>query len=58
MSIETVDTCANAAEAVALVRQRALETRFLPMAARPVPDHPGYLQGRIPVNVATGWLQH
>ena len=43
MSIETVDTRARAAAAVALVRQRAPETRFLPIAARPVPDHPGYL---------------
>ena len=42
MSIETVD--ARAAAAVALVRQRAPETRFLPIAARPVPDHPGYFQ--------------
>jgi hypothetical protein len=44
MSIETVDTCAHAAEAVALVRHRAPETRFLPVAAKPVPDHPGYFQ--------------
>ena len=44
MSIETVDTRARAAAAVALVRQRAPETRFLPIAARAVPDHPGYLQ--------------
>ena len=44
MSIETVDTPARAAAAVALVRQRATETRFLPIAARPVPDHPGYFQ--------------
>ena len=42
MSIETVD--AHAAAAVALVRHRAPETRFLPIAARPVPDHPGYFQ--------------
>ena len=42
MSIETVD--ARAAAAVALVRQRAPETRFLPIAARPVPEHPGYFQ--------------
>ena len=42
MSIETVDARARAAAAVALVRQRASETRFLPIAARPVPDHPGY----------------
>jgi hypothetical protein len=27
---------------VALVRHRAPETRFLPTAARPVPEHPGY----------------
>ena len=44
MSIETVDTRARAAAAVALVRHRAPETRFLPIAARPVPDHPGYFQ--------------
>jgi hypothetical protein len=44
MSIETVDARARAAAAVALVRQRAPETRFLPIAARPVPDHPGYFQ--------------
>ena len=44
MSIETVDTRARAAAAVALVRHRAPETRLLPIAARPVPDHPGYLQ--------------
>ena len=43
MSIETVDTRASAA-AVALVRHRAPETRFLPIAARPVPDHPRYFQ--------------
>jgi hypothetical protein len=30
--------------AVALVRHRAPETRFLPIVARPVPDHPGYFQ--------------
>ena len=44
MSIETAATHAHAAAAVALVRQRAPETRFLPIAARPVPDHPGYFQ--------------
>ena len=45
MSIDTVDTRADdAAAAVALVRQRASETRFLPIAARPVPDHPHYFQ--------------
>jgi hypothetical protein len=44
MSIETVDTRARTAAAVALVRQRAPETRFLPIAARSVPDHPGYFQ--------------
>ena len=44
MSIETVDTPAPTAAAVALVRRRAPETRFLPIAARPVPDHPGYFQ--------------
>ena len=44
MGIETVDTRARAAAAVALVRHRAPETRFLPSAARPVPDHPRYVQ--------------
>ena len=44
MSIETVDTRARAAAAVALVRHRAPETHFLPIAARPVPDHPGHFQ--------------
>jgi hypothetical protein len=44
MSIETVDTRARGAAAVALVRQRATETRFLPIAARPVPEHPGCFQ--------------
>ena len=44
MSIETGDPRARAAAAVALVRHRAPETRFLPIAARPVPDHPGYFQ--------------
>jgi hypothetical protein len=34
----------RAAAAVARVRHRATETRFLPIAARPVPDHPGYFQ--------------
>ena len=38
MSIETVDTRATAAAAVALVRHRAPETPFLPSAARPGPD--------------------
>ena len=41
MSIETVDTRARADAAVALVRHRAPETRLLPIAARPVPKHPG-----------------
>ena len=44
MSIATVDTRARAAAAVALVRHRAPETHFLPIAARPVPDHPGHFQ--------------
>jgi hypothetical protein len=42
MSIETGDTRDRAAAAVALVRHRAPETRFLPIAARPVPEYPGY----------------
>ena len=44
MSIETGDPRARAAAAVALVRHRAPETRFVPIAARPVPEHPGYFQ--------------
>ena len=44
MSIETVDPRARAAAAVARVRHRAPETRFLPIAARPVPEHPEYFQ--------------
>jgi hypothetical protein len=43
MSIETVDTRARAAAAVSLVRHRP-DTRFLPIAAGPVPDHPGHFQ--------------
>jgi hypothetical protein len=41
MSIETVATRASAAAAVARDRHRGPEPRFLPIAARPVPDHPG-----------------
>ena len=44
MSIETGDPRARAAAAVALVRHRAPETRFLLIAARPVPKHPGYVE--------------
>ena len=44
MSSETGDTRARAAAAGARVRHRAPETRFLPIAGRPVPDHPGYFQ--------------
>ena len=43
-TVDAFDTRARAAAAVALVRQRASETRFVPIAARPVPDHPGYFQ--------------
>jgi hypothetical protein len=41
MSPETGDARDRAAAAVALVRHRALETPFLPIAPRPVSDHPG-----------------
>ena len=44
MSIETGDPRTRAAAAVALVRHRAPDTRLLPIAARPVPDHPGHVQ--------------
>src|SRR6476659_922690 len=44
MSIETCDPRARVAAAVALVRHRGPETRFLLIAARPVPDHRGYFQ--------------
>lgn len=38
-------THADAADlAIALVREKAMETRLLPMAARPVPDHPEFQQ--------------
>ena len=54
MSIETLD--AHAAAAVALVRHRAPETRFLPIAARSVPDHPGYFQvNRVDRTLPGGW---
>ena len=43
MSIATGDPRARAAAAVALLGTRP-ETRFVPIAARPVPDHPGYFQ--------------
>jgi hypothetical protein len=39
-----VDVAENAELAITLVRQQAPETRLLPMAARPVPDHPEYQQ--------------
>ena len=44
MSIETGDPRDRAVAPVALVRHRAAETRFLPIAARPVPEHPEYFQ--------------
>jgi hypothetical protein len=39
-----VDVTDFAELAIALVRAQAPETRLLPMAARPVPDHPEYQQ--------------
>ncbi len=61
MSIETVDTRDRAAAAVALVRQRAAETRLLPIAARPVPDHPSGVfpgeSGRPHRPRTTRWLE-
>jgi hypothetical protein len=45
--------------AVALVRRQAPETRLLPLAARPVADHPEYQQvnriGRDGASLKRGW---
>jgi hypothetical protein len=47
---------ARAAAAVARVRHRAPETQFLPIAARPVPDHKGYFQvNRVARALPGGW---
>jgi len=44
MPTETTDPAQLATTALALVREHAAETRLLPMAARPVADHPEYQQ--------------
>jgi hypothetical protein len=44
MPTETTDPAQLATTALALVRERAAETRLLPIAARPVADHPEYQQ--------------
>jgi hypothetical protein len=41
---ETIDPAQFATTALALVREHAAETRPLPIAARPVADHPPYQQ--------------
>jgi hypothetical protein len=41
---ETTDPAQLATTALALVREHAAETRLLPMAARPIADHPEYQQ--------------
>jgi len=41
---ETTDPAQLATTALALVREHAAETRLLPIAARPVADHPEYQQ--------------
>ena len=44
MPTETTDPAQLATTALALVREHAAETRLLPIAARPVADHPEYQQ--------------
>ncbi len=56
---ETTDPTELATTAVALVREQAPETRLLPIAARPVADHPEYQQvnriGRDGAALKRGW---
>jgi hypothetical protein len=56
---ETIDPAVLAATALALVREQAPETRLLPIAARPVTDHPEYQQvnaiGRDGAAFKRGW---
>jgi hypothetical protein len=56
---ESTDATEFAAIAVALVRRQAPETRHLPLAARPVADHPEYQQvnriGRDGASLKHGW---
>ena len=56
---ESTDAAELAAIAVALVRRQAPETRLLPLAARPVADHPEYQQvnriGRDGASLKRGW---
>lgn len=56
---ETADPAELAATAVALVREQAPETRLLPIAARPIADHPEYQQvnriGRDGAALKRGW---
>ena len=56
---ETTDPARLAATALALVREQAAETRLLPIAARPVADHPEYQQvnriGRDGAALKRGW---
>ena len=56
---ETTDPAELATTALALVRQQAPETRLLPIAARPVAEHPEYQQvnriGRDGAPLKRGW---
>lgn len=56
---ESTDAAELAAIALDLVRRQAPETRLLPLAARPVADHPDYQQvnriGRDGASLKRGW---
>ena len=56
---EATDPAQLAIAALALVREQAPETRLLPIAARPVVDHPEYQQvnriGRDGAALKRGW---
>jgi hypothetical protein len=59
MHAKTTDPVELAIAALALVREQAPETRLLPIAARPVADHPEYQQvnriGRDGTALKRGW---
>jgi hypothetical protein len=58
--VDIADSAELAITAITLVREQAPETRLLPMAARPVADHPEYHQvnriGRDGAALKGGWL--
>lgn len=59
MHAKTTDPAELAITALALVREQDPETRLLPIAARPVADHPDYQQvnriGRDGAALKRGW---